>query len=345
MKKQLLIILLLFVLFAGFRNAGNIFFLELPNWPQPAYNFEANPLSADKINLGRALFYEPSLSLNNKISCASCHSSYNAFAHVDHRLSHGINDRIGTRNAPALMNLAWQTSFMWDGAINHLDMQSLFPITHPDEMGETIQNVVLKLQQSKVYPEMFQIAFGDSTITGERILKAISQFMLTIVSADSKYDRMVQNREVFTEQEARGYTLFKQNCASCHAEPLFSNFQFENNGLPVDTSLNDFGKMKITKSSNDSIKFKVPTLRNLEFTFPYMHDGRFDNLSEVINHYTKGIQKSKTLSVKLKNPIQLSSNEKVDLIAFLLTLTDKDFLFDERFSYPKYMLTHKTQQP
>lgn len=343
MKKnvQLLLLLIIGIITTAYvHNTENSFTIPR-NWSKPHYNFSKNPLTPQKVEIGRALFYDPILSRNNTISCAGCHSQYNAFAHVDHALSHGIDDRIGTRNAPALMNLAWGREFMWDGAINHLDMQALAPINHPDEMGETINNVVKKLQNSKIYPQLFFRAFGDSIITGERTLKSISQFMLTLVSADSKYDSVMNREAVFSEQESKGYKLFRDNCATCHKEPLFTNFQFENNGLAVDTTLNDFGRMKVTKNPNDSLKFKVPTLRNIEFTYPYMHDGRFKKLSEVLMHYTVGIQKSKSLAKQLKKPIVLSSNDKVDLTSFLLTLTDKKFLFNPNYSYPKHIFFQK----
>lgn len=304
-------------------------------FPKPVYDFKKNPLSQEKIELGRALFYDPLLSKDGTISCASCHSSFNAFAHTDHALSHGINDNIGTRNAPSLMNLAWHKSFMWDGAINHLDVQALAPISHQKEMAESIENVVQKLQNNKLYPGLFYIAFKDSIITGERVLKAISQFQLTLVSANSKYDRVQQQKEQFTAQEQKGYQLFQKNCNSCHTEPLFSNFEFANNGLPVDTTLNDFGKWMISKQSQDSLKFKIPSLRNLSYTHPYMHDGRFTKLNQILNHYTNGIRKSPTLSTQLSNPINLSSNDKADLIAFLLTLNDKEFVFNPQYQFPK----------
>jgi cytochrome c peroxidase len=309
------------------------------NWPKPHYNFSKNPLSKEKILLGRMLFYDPILSRDNSISCASCHSQYTAFTHVDHDLSHGIEDRIGTRNSPALMNLAWSKSFMWDGAINHLDMQSLAPISHPDEMDEKIENVILKLQKSPIYKNQFFKAFGDTVISGERTLKSLSQFILTLISSNSKYDSVQRKKTQFTWQEKNGYELFKKNCASCHKEPLFTNQEFENNGLKMDAFLQDFGRMKITQNKGDSLKFKVPTLRNIEFSFPYMHDGRFKKLSEVLNHYTTGIQKSKTLSSKLEKQISLSSNEKVDIIAFLLTLTDKNFLFNRKFGFPQNLMS------
>lgn len=310
--------------------------LQFPSFfPEPVYDFAKNPLTEEKVVLGRHLFYDPILSRDSTISCASCHSPFNAFAHTDHDLSHGIGDSIGSRNAPALMNLAWHNSFMWDGAINHLDVQALGPISHPKEMGEDIARVVKKLQASEKYRLLFQKAFGQNKITGEYVLKSLSQFQLTLVSANSKYDRVKQNKDVFTEQEERGYVLFQRFCNSCHTEPLFLNNRFENNGLPIDPSLNDYGKWTITHQSKDSLKFKVPTLRNLTYTYPYMHDGRFKKLYEVLNHYTNGILQSATLAEQFRSPIVLSSDEKTDLIAFLLTLNDKEFVFDPRFQFPK----------
>lgn len=302
--------------------------LEYPKtWPKPNYNFSKNPLTKQGIELGRRLFYDPILSRDSVVSCSSCHLSFTAFTHVDHALSHGIQDRIGTRNSPALMNLAWSKSFMWDGAISHLDFQALAPISNPVEMDNSIETVVQRIQSKPEYKARFFETFGDSMVTGEHLLKAIAQFELTLISANSKYDRMISGQEKYSDQEQNGYQLFQKNCASCHTEPLFSNGNFEKNGLPIDTILNDYGRMNITKQPTDSLKFKVPTLRNIEFSYPYMHDGRFKKLRDVINHYTQ------TSSI---NPhIELSANEKVDLMAFLLTLTDRDFLFNPEFSFPR----------
>ena len=335
MKKIITLLFILAFIFTAFKTWKDNLMPIPQGWAAPVYDFSKNPLSKEKIALGRALFHDPILSRNNTISCTSCHSQYTAFTHTDHRLSHGIEDRIGTRNSPALMNMAWQTAFMWDGAINHLDMQSLAPISHPDEMDETLANVVKKLQASALYPTAFYEAYGDSIVTGERILKSLSQFMLTFVSANSKYDKVQRGETNFDEQEERGYQLFKTNCESCHREPLFTTHEFANNGLPIDTALNDMGKMTMSERPEDALKFKIPTLRNVEFSYPYMHDGRFKKLSEVLNHYTKGIEKSETLGQQLEKPIELSSNEKVDLTAFLLTLTDKEFLFNRDYSYPR----------
>ena len=302
--------------------------LEFPDyWPKPTYNFTKNPLSKQGIELGRRLFYDPILSRDSTVSCSNCHLSFTAFTHVDHALSHGIEDRVGTRNSPALMNLAWGESFMWDGAVTHLDFQALAPISSPAEMDHSIEKAVQKLQSKPAYKARFFEAFGDSTVTGERLLKALAQFELTLISADSKYDQMRAGQAQFTEQEQKGYLLFQINCAKCHAEPLFTNQTFENNGLPLDTSLQDFGRMKITQNPKDSLKFKVPTLRNIEFSYPYMHDGRFKKLRDVMQHYAK--------NTNLKPTMELSPNDQVDLVAFLLTLTDRAFLFNPNFSFPR----------
>ncbi len=333
--KQLSTLTILAFCLVAFSFLPEELFQTPEGWPEPKYNFAENPLTEENILLGRALFHDPILSKDNTISCTSCHSQYSAFTHIDHKLSHGIDDRIGTRNAPALMNLAWQDKFMWDGAIVNLDMQSLAPISHPDEMGENLAHIVTKLQGSKIYPALFKDAYGDTSITGERILKSLSQFMLTMVSSNSKYDKVMRNEAQFTAQEQKGYQLFVKNCASCHKEPLFTTNDFANNGLPIDTILQDFGRMKITENSSDSLLFKIPTLRNIEFSYPYMHDGRFNSLNEVLSHYQNGIQHSSTLSPELQDSLSISPNDKVDIIAFLLTLSDKEFLFNKKFNYPK----------
>jgi cytochrome c peroxidase len=331
----------IFFLFLGWIQyiSNHDLFVKPKNWPDPIYHFNRNQLTKEKILLGRVLFYDPILSNDSTISCNSCHSPFNAFTHVDHALSHGIHDSIGTRNSPALMNLAWQNTFMWDGAINNLDMQSLAPISHPAEMASHINDVVKKLNRSKLYKKLFDDAYQDSIATGEKTLKAIAQFMLTIVSSNSKYDKVMNKNAEFTVQEQNGYQIFKKNCASCHTEPLFTNGTFANNGIGTDTVLNDIGRMKVTQRKEDAYKFKVPTLRNIEFSYPYMHDGRFKKLGEVLNHYSNGIKQSETLSGKLKSGITLSANEKVDLMAFLLTLSDKQFLFDSNFAYPMEFLS------
>lgn len=311
-------------------------YLEVPKgWPKPFYDAQKIPLSQEGFELGKALFYDPILSRDNTISCASCHLQATGFTHVDHDLSHGIDDRIGTRNSLALINLAWSKNFMWDGGVNHIEVQPLAPITNPVEMDESLENVVDKLQKSNQYPLLFEKAFGTKKITGQLTLKALSQFLVMLVSSNSKYDKMIRNEVTFTVQEQNGYQLFKIHCASCHQEPLFTSEKFENNGLSVDATLNDFGRMKITQNPNDSLKFKVPTLRNIQFTYPYMHDGRFVSLTEVVKHYNFGMIQSKTLAKQLQKPMNLTDKERVDLVSFLLTLSDNDFLFNTKYSYSK----------
>ena len=310
-------------------------YLEVPKgWPKPNYDFSKNPLTEEGFQLGRNLFYDTILSRDNTISCASCHLQATGFTHVDHELSHGIDGEIGTRNSMTLMNLAWSKSFMWDGGVNHLDVQPLNPITSPIEMDETLSNVVAKLQKTDKYQALFLAAFGDTKITGQRVLKALSQFELQLISSNSKYDKVMRKEENFSDQEQNGYKLFKTNCASCHNEPLFTSDKFERNGIALDTTLNDIGRQRITGNTKDYLLFKVPTLRNIQFTYPYMHDGRFKKLTDVIKHYNS-LENNKNLPKQLQKPMHLSDNERVDLITFLHTLTDKNFLFNQRFSYPK----------
>jgi cytochrome c peroxidase len=319
-------------------TAQEVRLFERPaHFPKPVYDFRRNPLSAEKVALGRVLFYDPVLSADSSVSCASCHSPYNAFAHTDHDLSHGIGDQIGTRNAPALFNLAWQPVFMWDGAVNHLDVQALAPISHPAEMGEDIVRVIVKLRRLPRYRRLFADAYGDSLASGEHLLKALSQFQLTLVSAGARYDSVRAGATHYTAQETQGYALYQRHCSACHAEPLFSGYTFSRNGLPLDTTLNDLGRLAVTQRPGDSLLFKVPSLRNLSYSYPYMHDGRFKKLSQVLNHYTKGITPGPSLPPALQQPIVLSADQKTDLLAFLLTLNDKAFVFDPRHQFPKEM--------
>jgi len=331
---------ILLLSFIGLKVKKNIF--TYPKyWTKPIYDVVKNPVTEDGFQLGRALFYDPRLSKDNTISCASCHLQASGFTHIDHDLSHGIEGKVGTRNSLAIMNTAWSNSFMWDGGINHLEVQALAPLTSEVEMAETLKNVVRKLDTIPFYKDLFYKAFQDSTITGQRVLLGLTQFTVMLNTYNSKYDKYIRKEDAFTGQEKNGLKLFKENCASCHTEPLFANNEFKSNGLPVDTTLNDYGRMKITQDPKDSLKFKVPTLRNIQFTKPYMHDGRFETLQEVITHYTSGIQNSETLADELKEAIVLTPNEKVDLLVFLHTLTDKEFLFDKRFSFPKELITQK----
>ena len=310
------------------------------NWPAPSYDFSENPISKEKIELGRQLFYDPKLSGDGTISCASCHLSFTGFTHIDHRVSHGIYDRIGTRNTQSLINIAWQKNFMWDGSVQHLDFQPLAPLTNPLEMDGNVDSVLLYLQNSAKYQKLFKAAFGDTVSPSiPKMLKALSQFMLQMNSFNSKYDKVMRGEEgvAFNPYEQRGYELFKKNCSSCHPEPLFTNGNFENNGLSINPKYKDGGRIKVTGKLEDSLKFKVPTLRNIEATYPYMHDGRFKSLQMVLHHYNHDIQQTINLSPSLKAPMDLTDEEKRDIILFLKTLTDREFLYNMDLAFPRDM--------
>lgn len=339
-KKTIGIILVLFIVCSGW-IAGNSYFKPMPvaftipkGWPKPVYDFASNPLTKEGIELGRQLFYDTRLSKDGSISCGTCHQQFGAFNTYDHSLSHGFNNSLTTRNAPALFNLAWQKELMWDGGINHLDLQPLAPITAENEMAESIQNVIAKLQAEKEYRRLFKAAFGDEKVTTQKFTKAISQFVLTFISSNSKYDRVMRGVDTFILPEKLGYEIFKKKCASCHTEPLFTDFSYRNIGMPIDPFLKDYGRMKITTDPSDSLKFKVPSLRNVMRSFPYGHDGRFFSVMSVMEHYRKNMVPDQRTDSLLKNKLPLSNFEIGQLTAFLHTLTDSSFLKNPNFAAP-----------
>jgi cytochrome c peroxidase len=301
---------------------------------RPVYDLRAARITADGFMLGRELFYDPILSRDSSTSCASCHQHFAAFGHVDHTLSHGIDGRIGKRNVPAIQNEIWSSTFMWDGGVTHMDLQPIAPITDTSEMGETLDRVIAKLSASTKYRRMFRSAFHSETITTNHMLTALSQFIALMVSADARYDRLMEHRDVFTEQELRGLVAFRARCGTCHREPLFTDGSFRNNGIGMNTALRDVGRFAITADPADSLKFKVPSLRNVDRTYPYMHDGRFRTLRAVLDHYGRVTFHGRSIDPALKNTIGMLEHEKKDIIAFLLTLTDSTFLHDRRFVDP-----------
>ena len=319
--------------------ADTVFFgFQTPsNFPTAVYHFSTNPVTKEGFELGRKLFYETMLSANNTISCGSCHIQTSAFTHHGHIVSHGIFDRMGTRNSPPIMNLAWAKSFMWDGGIADLDLQAIAPITNHVEMDETMANVLNKLRSSSQYPPLFKKAYGGEEITTANFLKSLSQFMLMCISSNSKYDSVMRHEDgkSFTQQEQMGYSIFKEKCSSCHAEPLFTDQSFRNNGLSI-SNVNDEGHFLISERETDKYKFKVPSLRNLAYTAPYMHDGRFLDLDAVLEHYNKQVENTPNLDPGLKQNgnlgIPLTIDERSAISAFLNTLNDKSFLLDKRFS-------------
>lgn len=309
------------------------------NFPKPFYDFKDNPVTPAGFNLGRALFYEPLLSKDKTISCANCHQSFAAFANLDHAVSHGVDDCQGTRNAPPLFNLAWQKEFMWDGGVHHIEVSPLNALTNPCEMANDLNTITARLQASARYPELFKAAFGNTTINSQKLLRALAQFTSMLISANSKYDKHLRHEAggEFSEEEMAGYNLFKQHCSTCHTEPLFTDLSYRSNGLDIDSE--DIGRDSITRLGTDKGKFRVPSLRNIEMTPPYMHDGRLSTLEEVLQHYNSGVKNSPNLDPVLhqnnRYGIPLNAVEQQEIIVFLKTLTDRDFINDKKFQSPQ----------
>lgn len=328
--KRIAALTVIIVIITGFAKTEFLGFIKPENFPEPVYDIKASPVTKEGFELGRELFYETALSRDNTISCGNCHVQSSGFTQHGHDLSHGIDDQLGNRNSPPIMNLAWSSSFMWDGGVFHLELFPISPITNPVEMDEKMDNVLMKLRSKKEYVEMFNKAYGTEDITGNRVFNALTQYMLMCVSSDSKYDSVMRKTgKKFTDIEQKGYDVFANKCSSCHKEPLFTDGSFRNNGL--DNKYNpDKGRQAVTLDENDLHKFKVPSLRNSTYTAPYMHDGRFRNIDEVLEHYNGKVSQSHTLDPLLKRNgvlgIPLSPEEKTALKAFIKTLDDRHFI-------------------
>lgn len=300
-----------------------------------------NPQTAEGIDLGKKLFFDTILSGDNTQACADCHAPENAFSDSD-RFSDGIDGILGDRNSMPLFNLAWNydEKFFWDGKSFSLEHQAFIPVTDPIEMKSTWTQVEAKLQQHSEYPELFNQAFGTDIIDSTLVTKAIAQFERTLISSNSKFDKHLNGEATLTLEELNGFNVFmdetKGDCFHCHGSdknPLWTDNIFHNNGL--DAIITDLGLGAITGDPADNGKFKTPSLRNLAFTAPYMHDGRFETLEEVINHYSEGLQNSPTIDPLMKKVtqggVQLSAQDKSDLKAFLLSLSDYEFISNPNF--------------
>lgn len=287
-------------------------------FPSATYDFSKNQVSKAGFELGKTLFYDSTLSIDNSTSCASCHMQSAAFTHHEHSLSHGLNGSLTRRNAPAIMNLAWNNSFMWDGSISKLDLQPVQPFTNSIEMGETMPNILKKVNSSGMYRSMFKSAFGTGAATEDQLLKALSQFMAMAISNEAKYDSVKRGQAEFSTSEKEGYAIFIQKCNACHSEPLFTDNSFRNTKLPPN-DLMDSGRYVATRNMNDLYKFKVPSLRNLGYTKPYMHDGRFSSIDKVLEHYNA-------------NLFPITVEERIKIKAFLLTLNDRIFVTNPNFA-------------
>ncbi|NJL11561.1 MAG: cytochrome-c peroxidase [Microscillaceae bacterium] len=315
------------------------------------YNIPAdNPMHPEAVALGRMLFYEPLLSGDTTLSCASCHEQARAFTDGQ-AFSRGIKGHLSDRSAMSLVNLLWNNSFFWDGRAKSLETQALVPIQNPREMGLSIQDAALRLQATALYPPLFRKAFGSRQIRPEHILKALAQFERTLISANSRYDQIVRGEVQASERELRAINLFMThpvpeanlrggNCGDCHGSHLTTLHTFHDNGLEAQPQ--DEGRALVTGQAYDKGKMRAPSLRNIALTAPYMHDGRFKTLREVLDHYNEHIQASPNLDPLIMEAtnepegqsLALTEEEKEDILLFLHLLTDSTFIQDPRFSNP-----------
>ena len=357
MKYFLYIFILLGVFFAcrkdkvGYKATPYI--LDIPSHFPDMIIPSDNPMTAEGVELGRYLFYEKKLSGNNTMSCATCHMPQNSFSDPN-QYSTGIDGIQGNRQSMALINMGWEDYFFWDGRKTTLEKQILEPVINPIEMHESWKNAVAKLDQDMNYRNRFFRAFGEGGIDSLKAAKAMAQFIRTLISGQSKFDVMYKYENgmplTSTEQsifqtidveEWAGYDIFKSldgaDCFHCHNGPLMRVKKFSNNGL-LPNAFNDLGRAHVTNNPEDNYKFKVPTLRNIALTAPYMHDGRFANLDEVIEHYSSGIHMSPTIDPLIEfgsqGGVQLDAQEKYLLKKFLLTLTDNNFINNPKFKDP-----------
>ncbi len=313
--------------------------LKIPvHFPPLTYNLQNNPITQERFELGRQLFFDPLFSSDGKVSCASCHHPEAAFSDPGKAKSAGVFGRLGKRNSPSIVNSLWQNSFMWDGGVIHLNLVPLVPITDHLEMDIPWAQAIQRINQAPHYVQKFQSAFGiEPPVQDQEVLQAFAAFMGTLISSNSKYDQVLKGQDQFTNDELNGYMLFRVNCGGCHKEPLLTDHSFRNNGL--DSVFVDEGRMHITNDVNDLGKFKVPSLRNVALTYPYMHDGRFQTLDEVLDHYSHGVKPSATLDSLLHPNFRgrmslITHDQKESIIEFLHTLTDYDFIQNTQFNKP-----------
>jgi cytochrome c peroxidase len=306
-----------------------------------------NPMTEEGVELGRKLFFEERLSADNTQSCASCHIPSASFSDTT-AYSKGIDGFDGNRNAMAIINLGWMNKLFWDGRATGLEAQVFGPVVNPVEMHDTWPNVASKLQADVLYPALFEQVFGTAVIDSVLVSKAISQFMRTLIAGNSPFDKYLQTGSSgwnATDELAayEGFAIFldetKGDCFHCHGDafnPLWTDNLFHNNGL--DATFSDNGLGAVTGNSFDNGKFKTPTLRNLVFTAPYMHDGRFATLQEVINHYSEGLVNSPTIDPLMKHVItggsQMNPGDKYKLFMFLVSLSDSSFVTNPAFQDP-----------
>jgi cytochrome c peroxidase len=340
-KKAVYILLLYLAFFACVQKDYNPPFIFTEIWPETVPQPETNIATIKGVALGQKLFSDPFLSENGKISCATCHQPDKAFSDGKALSDRGASGSVLLRHAPVLFNLAWMDGFFWDGGAKNLESQVFGPLSHPDEMGNDLAGLIDRLNRHSEYPALFKAAFGTDTISSQQLSRAFAQFERSLLSFGSRYDRWKKGKDRMSNKELEGYRVYKSKCAACHTEGLFTDNLYHNNGL--DSSYTDtrnellyYGRYRITSDSADIGKYKTASLRNLAFSAPYMHDGRFATLNEVLDHYSAGVKNYPSLSEKLRPEgripgIALSSEEKESLLLFLNTLNDSSFISRQYF--------------
>lgn len=315
------------------------FIYTSPDGFPPFFDPDDNPTTLEGIALGRKLFYDPILSGNNTQACADCHRQENAFTDP-RQFSVGIDGIAGKRNSMSLVNIAWQHRLFWDGRVHGLEAQALRPIQDPIEMHEDLNNAVAELQAVPVYRQMFLRAFGTEKVDSTLIAKALAQFERTLISFNSRYDRWALGLDTLSKDEQKGMQLFLDDagggCAQCHSfGAIFSDFIFRNNGL--DSIPADVGNYAVTGLPVDIGAFKTSSMRNVEYTAPYMHDGRFATLEEVLEFYNTGFHLGPHADPAMHNLVRgrMSPKDKSDIIKFLKTLSEPEFLTNPAFSKPE----------
>lgn len=319
---------------------SSLFLDRLPPMPIPGNN----PMTEEGVSLGRKLFYDKILSGDGQVSCASCHRPEKAFSDSPNALSN-VNGNFTIKNTPSIMNMGWASKLFWDGRAQNpgFETQALEPVINPNEMHSiSWSDVALKLKQTSDYPDLFYKAFGTQKIDSTHVVKALAQFERTLISDNSRMDKYLRGEGSLNSNELAGLNLFMSevgNCFHCHGgpgNPLWTDNNFYDIGLdPVYT---DIGHGAVTGNSSDDGKFKVPTLRNLIFTGPYMHDGRFETLEEVIEFYSTGLNNTPNLDPNFYRVDQGGANftqeQKDQLLAFLKSLTDSSFVNNPNYQAP-----------
>jgi cytochrome c peroxidase len=322
-------------------------FPELFHFPKMPKN-PTNPVTLEGVELGRFLFYDSILSRNYTFSCGSCHKQEKAFSNSPTTFSKGIEGNEMIRNTPALFNLAWYPFLFWDGRVSGIEEQIFQPVKAHEEMNLSWKEAASRINKNKFYRTKFRLAFGKQKPDSVLISKAIAQFLRTLLSHESKYDKMIKGDVDFTKEEHEGFVIVNEqtlgDCFHCHntdAHALGTSLIFSNNGLDKIAKPEDYkdkGYGAITGKLQDYGKFKVPSLRNIAFTAPYMHDGRFKTLEEVLDFYSEGVNVCANIDSKMQyahqRGVKLNAKQKKQVIAFLNTLTDSVFISNPEFGNP-----------